>query len=172
MGGSFLAIMLLVSVQQPTDFGIRVPGVRASKPAPRATPARVTPAPVANDVKPALVNGKPFSLSSAANIGAHWGRVTSTRRSVEHNRAVGGVANSYHLSGRAIDIARGPGVHHAEIAAAYRQAGYTLLESLDEGDHSHFAFGTRPAGRPAMVSLETAATGTNWHIVFAPTSGR
>ena len=169
MGGSLLAMMLLASVQQPTDFGIRVPGVRVSTPAERAIPAPVVrPA----DPTPALVNGKPFSLASAATIGAHWGRVTSTKRSPEHNRAVGGVANSYHLSGRAIDIARGPGVHHSQIAAAYREAGYTLVESLDEGDHSHFAFGKRPAGRPAMVSLEAAAPGTNWHIVFAPGAGK
>jgi len=169
MGGSLLAMMLLASVQQPTDFGVRIPGVRASRPA-----AQVTAVPVArrSDPGPALVNGKPFSLSSAASIGAHWGRVTSTKRSTEHNRAVGGVPNSYHLRGRAIDIARAPGVHHSEIASAYREAGYTLLESLDEGDHSHFAFGTRPAGRPAVVSLETAASGTNWHIVYAPGLGK
>jgi hypothetical protein len=82
------------------------------------------------------------------------------------------VPNSYHLSGHAIDIARRPGVHHSDIAAAYRQAGYALLESLDEGDHSHFAFGTRPAGRPSVVSIETAASGTEWHIVYAPGSGK
>ena len=46
------------------------------------------------------------------------------------------------LSGRAIDIARRPGVRHADIAAALRAAGYVLIESLDEGDHSHFAFGS------------------------------
>ncbi|CAA9515887.1 MAG: hypothetical protein AVDCRST_MAG91-1880, partial [uncultured Sphingomonadaceae bacterium] len=49
--------------------------------------------------------------------------------------------NSYHLRGRAIDIARRPGVRHADLEAAYRKAGYSLIESLDEGDHSHFAFG-------------------------------
>jgi hypothetical protein len=67
--------------------------------------------------------------------------VTSVKRSPEHNRAVGGAENSYHLHGRAIDIARRPGVRHAEIDLAYRKAGYVLIESLDEGDHSHFAFG-------------------------------
>jgi hypothetical protein len=164
MGGSLLAMMLLASAQQPTDFGIRIPGARVSKPV-RPAPAAV---PLAAAPKPATTTGKPFSLSSAANIGSGWGRVTSTKRSPEHNRAVGGVPNSYHLSGRAIDIARRPGVAHSQIAAAYRQAGYSLLESLDEGDHSHFAFGTRPAGRAAVISLETVAPGTDWHIVYAP----
>lgn len=76
----------------------------------------------------------------AAAIAASYGSITSIFRSVEHNRAVGGVANSYHLHGRAIDVARRPGVTHAQIAAALTRAGYRMIESLDEGDHSHFAF--------------------------------
>jgi hypothetical protein len=68
--------------------------------------------------------------------------VTSTQRTREHNRLVGGAINSFHLTGRAIDIARRPGVRHADIESSYRNAGFVLVESLDEGDHSHFAFGT------------------------------
>lgn len=81
------------------------------------------------------------AMPAAVRLGAKWGIVTSVHRSPAHNRAVGGAPNSFHLSGRAIDIARRGGVAHAEIAAAYRRAGFVLLESLDEGDHSHFAFG-------------------------------
>ena len=81
-------------------------------------------------------------ISGAASIAAGYGVVTSTYRSVAHNRAVGGVANSYHLSGRAIDVARKSGVTHGQIAAALQRAGYAMVESLDEGDHSHFAFAT------------------------------
>ena len=100
------------------------------------------------------------SMASAAGIGAKWGVVTSVHRSPERNRAVGGAPNSWHLQGRAIDIARRPGVRHAEIDAAYRRAGYVLIESLDEGDHSHFAFGLpgqapRPAAS-AKVQLASA----------------
>ena len=98
-------------------------------------------------------------LSSAASIGAKWGIVTSLVRSPAHNRAVGGAPNSFHLYGRAIDIARRPGVRHADIEAAYRKAGYHLVESLDEGDHSHFAFaliGTA-AEEPAQLAAATAA---------------
>jgi hypothetical protein len=80
-------------------------------------------------------------IASAVDLGRKWGIVTSVRRSPEHNRAVGGAENSFHLRGRAVDIARRPGVRHTEIDAAYRKAGYVLVESLDEGDHSHFAFG-------------------------------
>src|SRR3989337_178954 len=104
-----------------------------------AAPATVT----------ALSSGR-INLSAAASLGSQWGRVTSTWRSRERNRRVGGVRNSFHLSGRAIDIARRPGVSHGQIAAAFRNAGYRLIESLDEGDHSHFAFGTGegPVYRP------------------------
>ena len=83
--------------------------------------------------------------ASAARLAASFGTVTSIHRTVERNRLVGGVPNSYHLSGRAIDVARKPGITHAQIAATLRSAGYNLVESLDEGDHSHFAFASATA---------------------------
>ena len=111
-----------------------------------------------------------MNLRAVAGLGAQWGRVTSTIRSVAHNRSVGGVRNSWHLSGRAVDIARRPGVTHAQIAAAFRNAGYYLIESLDEGDHSHFAFGgsgMRYASRAQPVRSAVAAASTQWKIVTA-----
>jgi len=112
-----------------------------------------------------------FSVSNAADLGRQWGRVTSTYRSPEHNRRVGGVRNSFHLSGRAVDIARRPGVSHRAIEAAYLRAGYRLVESLDEGDHSHFAFGS---GTPRASSLRpnAPAEATQWRVVYAPGTGR
>ena len=97
--------------------------------------------------------------SSAARVAALFGTVTSIHRTVERNRLVGGVANSYHLSGRAIDIARKPGVTHDQIAATLRRAGYSLVESLDEGDHSHFAFASATASpaRPASIGAQAPA---------------
>jgi hypothetical protein len=64
---------------------------------------------------------------SAARLAAVFGTVTSIHRTVERNRLVGGVPNSFHLSGRAIDVARRPGVTHDQIAAALRRAGYNLV---------------------------------------------
>lgn len=91
-------------------------------------------------------------IAGAVDLGRKWGIVTSVRRTPERNRAVGGALNSFHLHGRAIDIARRPGVRHAEIEMAYRKAGYVLIESLDEGDHSHFAFGR--IGEPPRKAIE------------------
>jgi len=142
-----------------TDFGIRELGkqVHSSEPPPAGEWARYS--------------GRAVDMTEISRIGGHWGRVTSTFRTAAHNRDVGGVPNSYHLRGRAIDIARRPGVSHSQIAAAYRAAGYSLAESLDEGDHSHFAFGApkNSGPRPQMVIAQSGEK-TEWHIVYAPPS--
>ena len=93
-------------------------------------------------------------ISSASRLVSAYGLVTSTFRTVAHNKAVGGVADSYHLLDRAIDIARRPGVTHQQIEAALKRAGYNLVESLDERDHSHFAF----AALPSSASVATQAS--------------
>ncbi len=69
-------------------------------------------------------------------------RVTSTKRSPAKNRAVGGVENSYHLSGRARDSVPPAGMSMAAYAAALRRAnpGYDVI---NEGDHVHI----EPRGR-------------------------
>jgi hypothetical protein len=50
-------------------------------------------------------------------------------------------------------------VSHAKVAAVLRAAGYNLIESLDEGDHSHFAFGpvVDPRGSRTLKGTVTAA---------------
>ena len=100
----------------------------------------MSPAAAARPVEEPAQPAVRLNVTGAAVVAANYGAVTSIFRTVEHNRAVGGVANSYHLLGRAIDVARRPGVTHGMIAAALQRAGYVMVESLDEGDHSHFAF--------------------------------
>src|SRR3954467_12182404 len=56
-----------------------------------------------------------LTLNAAAALGSHWGTVTSTTRTWEHNRLVGGVANSFHLVGRATATAPRPGVRHVDL---------------------------------------------------------
>ena len=146
----------------------------ADKPAPAAQAVYVGSSTIRSDyAQPSARAG--VDMGAIKGIGSRWGQVTSTYRSPAHNRRVGGVANSYHLRGRAIDIARRPGVSHWQIAAAYRAAGYNLLESLDEGDHSHFAFGgpgefKHRSPRPQMVIAKVGEQ-TEWRIVYAPSGG-
>ena len=160
---SFAGLALLawgsaaVAASSTTDFGVRSidgSGMPAAASATAPTPGW---APLARKA----------DMSGAVSLGARWGKVTSTYRSPQHNRRVGGVRNSYHLRGRAIDIARRAGVRHVDIAAAYRAAGYQLVESLDEGDHSHFAFGS---GAPAPLNAAAKRPGevTAWRVVTAP----
>lgn len=111
------------------------------------------------------LGGGSGNLGLAAGIGSKWGRITSTYRSPQHNRRVGGVRNSWHMHGRAIDIARRPGVSHSQIAAAFRNAGYRLIESLDEGDHSHFAFAFGGSAGARMASMPSKREMTQWGVV-------
>jgi hypothetical protein len=62
--------------------------------------------------------------------------VTSTRRSPARNRSVGGVANSYHLSGRARDSVPPPGMPMAEYHRRL-SAMNPHLDVINEGDHVH-----------------------------------
>lgn len=79
-------------------------------------------------------------LRGPIQLVASLGTVTSILRSVEHNKRVGGVPNSFHLAGYAFDVRRNAGVTHQAIEELLRRAGYSPHESLDEVDHSHFAF--------------------------------
>jgi hypothetical protein len=160
-----MVVLLVALAASPvtTDFGVRT-----------VRPIAVEAAPVREAVAPTGVRG--FSLTRAASIGARLGRVTSTWRSPERNRRVGGAANSWHLHGRAIDIARRPGVSHAMIEAELRRAGFHLIESLDEGDHSHFAFanGLNMRARPRALGEQVAELrqeASYFRFVSAPPSG-
>ena len=150
-----LALLLPASgawaASQQTDFGVRSLSPMAVEAPASSSAAMMLTRPIAG-------------ISSAAALAASWGRVTSTYRSPAHNRRVGGVRNSFHLRGRAIDIARRPGVTHSQIAAAFRNAGYQLLESLDEGDHSHFAFAFG-GDSMRMASMPTKREMTRWGVV-------
>jgi hypothetical protein len=145
---------------QSTDFGVR--SAPSTAPAAAvAVSARRLP-----QIAPAGTN---MQLSAAVAVVSRFGRVTSTTRTAAHNKAVGGVRNSYHLRGRAIDVVPGAGVRHAQIDAALRAAGFQLIESLNEGDHSHFAFGVAPARAHSIQSAAVEqASRTQWRMVVAP----
>lgn len=62
--------------------------------------------------------------------------MTSTLRSPDHNRAVGGVPNSYHLKGMARDSVPPAGMNMADYYAELKRRN-PLLQVLNEGDHVH-----------------------------------
>ena len=103
-------------------------------------PSPLAAAGARNEALLTVLGPSSIRVIGAARVAAAYGTVTSGFRSVAHNRRVGGMPSSYHLVGRALDVARRPGVTHRMIDSALRNAGFVLVESLDEHDHSHFAF--------------------------------
>lgn len=77
-----------------------------------------------------------MSPATFAPRGVPGEQVTSTRRSPARNRAVGGVANSFHLSGRARDSLPPPGMSMERYAAELQRLN-PHLEVINEGDHVH-----------------------------------
>src|SRR5687768_18011224 len=71
-------------------------------------------------------------------------RLTSGRRSPLRNREVGGVPSSYHLRGRAVDLAGSrDGIKRGARAARTLRLGPRCTgpeEVIDEGDHLHVAW--------------------------------
>ena len=70
-------------------------------------------------------------------------RITSTKRSAEHNRAVGGVENSYHVSGHGLDVVGLSPAERADLKHQMEAAGVQLDEfkyhDAGSGMHLHIA---------------------------------
>lgn len=67
--------------------------------------------------------------------------ITSGQRTPEHNAAVGGVPDSMHLSGQAVDFVPPKGTTKEQVAAALDKAGLPHTELIDEGTHIHWGWG-------------------------------
>lgn len=115
--------------------------------------------------------GRNVSLAEARQIAESiGGRVTSDVRSraeqqrlydkyVAYKNGTGPWAalaakpgTSNHENGQALDIAKTGGVTLAKLIAAYKQAGVSLSEALDEGSHYHIAF--RKTGEAAKQAAQ------------------
>jgi hypothetical protein len=83
-------------------------------------------------------------------IGSTGGRVTSGLRTPEHNAEVGGVPNSYHLTGQARDVVPPPGVPLKQYAENLRRE-LPGMDVLNEGDHVHIEPGPSAATSPAAA---------------------
>ena len=76
-------------------------------------------------------------------------QITSINRTPQHNAEVGGVSNSYHLSGQAGDFVVPPQAKQQFIAEA-RSNGF---EAIDEGDHIHLEPAKRGQPQQARVGV-------------------
>lgn len=91
----------------------------------------------------------PQAAELFAALGNKYGiQPTSVLRTPERNRQVGGVNNSYHLSGQAADWVV-PQPLKAQFIADAKANGY---EAIDEGDHVHI----EPAGRGGGAAMGVA----------------
>ncbi len=81
--------------------------------------------------------GAPTAAAGPFNVtGVPGERVTSTRRTPERNAAVGGVPNSYHLSGQARDSVPPAGMSMSEYHAILTRQN-PGMDVINEGDHVH-----------------------------------
>ncbi len=69
-------------------------------------------------------------------VGIPGERITSTKRTPERNRAVGGSPRSFHLTGQARDSVPPPGMSMAAYAAELQRLN-PHLQVINEGDHVH-----------------------------------
>ena len=60
--------------------------------------------------------------------------ISSTHRTVKHNGAVGGAANSQHLGWKAVDLVLDDPMLKNEVVARLKKLGFFVL---DESDHIH-----------------------------------
>lgn len=90
---------------------------------------------------------------SAGLVGALPGvTITSGTRTPAHNAEVGGVANSQHLDGHALDIVLPKGTTPAQVKAYLTASGIKPTEFINEGDHLHVAWGPKGGGGAQVIA--------------------
>jgi hypothetical protein len=128
----------------PVGPGARLVPFRNGLPVGSDTGNAAPVAPSAAALAPAASDGR-FTFS--ATPGA---KVTSAYRSPADNRRVGGVKNSFHLTGQARDFTPPPGMSMDELEADLRRRN-PGLDVINEGDHVHIEPSGRPAPRTAQA---------------------
>jgi len=82
-------------------------------------------------------------------------KITSSKRTPEHNAEVGGVPNSQHISGTAVDVVLPQGITFDNFKKALQDSGIKTSELIDEGDHVHVAWGDKPRYTSPSTYLKT-----------------
>lgn len=88
---------------------------------------------------------------------------TSGYRTPERNKAVGGVANSKHLTGEAVDLVPRPGETMSQLYERVRKA--RGAKALNEGDHVHVQRADTRAPQPAAA--ETGGEGSGPRLLVS-----
>jgi hypothetical protein len=98
-------------------------------------------------------------------------RVTSDVRTPERNRAVGGVPNSRHQSGEALDLTPPEGMTMAQLAQETKRR-FPQARVINEGDHVHVEWGAQRANPfpsaprvviPGQPKERDAPSGYQWN---------
>jgi len=96
----------------------------------------------------ATPHARPEAGQFFAALGQKYGiRPTSVGRTPQRNAEVGGVPNSYHLTGEASDW-QVPAQYKGQFMADARANGY---EAIDEGDHVHIEPAGQGGGAPGVA---------------------
>lgn len=87
-------------------------------------------------MRPAVHEGRvaAFAIACARIFAKYPYSATSWWRDPAHNRAVKGLADSFHLEGLGLDLVPANARHRPGILIMARQLG---LDAVDEGDHVH-----------------------------------
>ncbi len=88
--------------------------------------------------------------------------ITSGTRTPEENAQVGGVENSNHLTGNAMDFVLPEGMTFKDVEARLKEGRFNVKELIDEGDHVHVAWETR-SGTPVSKSAEGYTSKANYY---------
>lgn len=86
--------------------------------------------------------------------------ITSALRTPGHNAAVGGVPDSMHVTGQAVDFVPPKGMTLQDVQSALDKAGIPhteLIRDPNEADHIHWGWGAKASGQPQVPPYQSRA---------------
>jgi len=102
-------------------------------------------------------NGTAPDLEAAITNVFPGSKITSRGRTAEDNARVGGVENSHHLDGNAIDFIPPVGVTKEQVRDMFTGLGVNPTELIDEKDHIHVAWKPKASGIDPNSRYQTRA---------------